>query len=163
MKITGAYAAIAPVFEPGSWMGDLLAEIAPGGANAISDGIEEAIRNHHPWPKYLGGPEEQELAPLRESLHRAFHSQLGSAMRELDFPPVGGVTGSTDKWEDYFLTNPGTREKAIEILRQVTADFDRTHGTSIGPKLELALRRDPVRGLSLQLGGPLDWGDSRKK
>jgi hypothetical protein len=61
-------------------------------------------------------------------------------MRQLDYPPVGGVTGSTQKWADYFAKNEGSREKAIEILRQVTADFDRANGTSIGPKLEQALK-----------------------
>jgi len=140
LKITGAYAAVAPIFQPGSWMGDLLAEVAPGGASAISDGIEEAIRGHHPWPKYLGGRGVHKKTPLRDSLHRAFHSQLGSTMRQLGYPPVGGVTGSTPKWADYFIDNPGSREKALELLRQTTADFDRTNGTSIGPKLEQALK-----------------------
>jgi len=54
-------------------------------------------------------------------------------------PGVGGIGGGTRNWADYFAKTPGSEEKAIEILRQVTADFDRAHGTSITPKLEKAL------------------------
>ena len=42
-------------------------------------------------------------------------------------------------WLEHFKNNPEAEEKAIEILRQVTSDFDRAHGTSITPKLEKAL------------------------
>jgi hypothetical protein len=148
LKITGAYAAVAPLFIPGSEAADLLAELAPGGAEAIGDGIEEAASNkigqaaanHHAWPKYLGGPKEQELVALRKSLHDAFHTQLRVTMRKAGFPPMGGVTGTAPKWAQYFAQNPGSREKAIEMLRQVTSDFDRANGTSISPRLEQVLR-----------------------
>lgn len=50
-----------------------------------------------------------------------------------------GPNGSKAAWLDHFRMNPGSEEKAIEILRRVTADFDRTQGSSITPKLEKAL------------------------
>ena len=163
LKITGAYAAVAPFFQPGSWMGDLIGQVAPKAPAVISEAIEEAISRHHPWPKYLGGPSEQELVPLRNSLHRALHSQLGAAMRKAGFPPVGGSTGSTDSWAEYFTANPRSREKAVEILRQVISDFDRVHGTSINPRLETMLRQNPATGLPIQLGAPVPvWPQSRK-
>jgi hypothetical protein len=141
LQITGGYAAIAPFFLPGSWMGDLLGEISPGATHAIDEAIEEAIEQHHPHPKHMGGAVDQELVPLRVSLHRALHSQLASALKEAGFPPVGGRSGSTVKWGEHFADKPGRREKAIEILRQVTANFDRVNGTSITPKLEQTLGR----------------------
>ena len=99
---------------------------------------------------------------LRKSLHTAFHTQLRVTMRKAGFPPMGGVEGSTEKWADV-LADPARRQKAVEILRQVTANFDRANGTSIGPRLETVLRQNPSRGLPLQIGAPVPWprGKSR--
>lgn len=37
---------------------------------------QEAVRFHHPWPKYLGGKLQQILEPLPKVLHDAYHSGL---------------------------------------------------------------------------------------
>jgi hypothetical protein len=37
---------------------------------------EDAVRFHHPYPKYLGGEVQQILEPLPKSVHDAFHSGL---------------------------------------------------------------------------------------
>jgi len=87
----------------------------------------------------MGGPITQELVELIASKHRAFHADLASALRKAGFPRVGGTEGSMAHWLEHFKNNPEAEEKAIEILRQVTSDFDRAHGTSITPKLEKAL------------------------
>ncbi len=124
LKITGAYAAVAPLFQPGAWMGDLLAEVAPGAAGAITEGIQDAvadgpaarIHNHHPHPLFMGGDASQELVPLPERLHVRLHSDLMDALRQEGFPRVGGRGGSRVDWARYFAENPGRREHAIGIL-----------------------------------------------
>ena len=39
-------------------------------------GAEEAVEMHHAWPEYLGGPKDQDLVPLPESLHDSYHAGL---------------------------------------------------------------------------------------
>lgn len=121
-------------------LGDLLAEAAPGAAGAITDGIDEAIHLHHPYPKFMGGPVDQALVGLRASLHRALHSQLAGALREAGFPPVGGRMGSQLKWVDYFAKTDGARDQALQIPQRVTRDFDRANGTSITPRLKAVVK-----------------------
>lgn len=89
--------------------------------------------------KFMGGPLRQELEALKAWRHRLFHSDLASALREAGHLPVGDRNGSREQWLKYFKENPGSEERAIKILRRVTADFDRAHGSSITPKLEKAL------------------------
>jgi hypothetical protein len=147
LKITGAYAAAAPFFQPGAWMGDLLAEVAPGAAGAIAEGIQDAavdgpaakIHNHHPLPKFMGGDANQELVPLPEKLHVSLHSDLTGALRQAGFLRVGGRGGGRVDWAKYFAEDPDRREQAISILRRVTTNFDRANGTSIGSRLEKIL------------------------
>jgi hypothetical protein len=139
LELTGHYANIAQnVYQPDLAMPGLLEHLLPGASAIVARGLEEWVERHHPYPKFMGGPAAQELVELIANKHRAFHADLAAALREAGFPQVGGRTGSADHWFDYFKTNPGTEDKAIEILRQVTADFDRTHGTLITPKLEKA-------------------------
>jgi hypothetical protein len=45
---------------------------------------------HHPWPKYLGGPERQELVDLCGSCHNAVHLALTAMVEGLSLPD--GVT-----------------------------------------------------------------------
>jgi len=116
-----------------------LEHFVPGASAIVARAIGEWVERHHPYPKFLGGPAAQELVELIVSKHRAFHADLSSALRNAGFPRVGERKGGTRDWEKYFKANPEAEEKAIEILRQVTADFGRTHGTSITPKLEKAL------------------------
>jgi hypothetical protein len=52
---------------------------------------------------------------------------------------LGGRAGSRDQWLKHFAKFPEAEDQAIEILRRVTAEFDRAHGSSITPKLEKAL------------------------
>jgi hypothetical protein len=137
LEITGHYADLAQnVYQPELEFPGLLEHLVPGASAIVARGIGEWVERHHPYPKFMGGPAAQELVELYVSKHRAFHADLASALRDAGFPRVGGWRGGTRDWLKYFMANPETEEKAIEILRQVTADFDRAHGASITPKLE---------------------------
>ena len=112
-------------------------EILEGlGLRGFLEGSRAGINAHHVDPKFMGGRPDGETYDLIQSFHRLFHARLQPALKAADFPPVGGKTGSTTDWLDFFDKNPGARDKAIEILRQVSRDFDIEFGTSIRPALE---------------------------
>jgi hypothetical protein len=64
---------------------------------------------------------------------------LRTELRKAGFPPIGGKTGSADAWQEVFKAAPAKRQRAIEILKRVTHDFDIERGTSIGPQLDREL------------------------
>ena len=139
LEITGHVADLAQnVYTPDVPVG-LLEHIAPGAAAAIARAIDEWTEFHHPFPKFMGGPLRQGLEALKAWRHRLFHADLASALREAVPLPVGGRAGSRDQWLEHFAKFPEAEDQAIEILRRVTAEFDRAHGSSITPKLEKAL------------------------
>jgi len=115
-----------------SMIKDLGYDIGP----AVVRGI---VQGHHSWPKFMGGPAQQELSRLHQSLHTKFHGELGAALKEAGLPPVGGITGSTKSWADHFEVNPGSFEKAIDVLRDTTRNFDKKNGTWISKYLDKAL------------------------
>jgi len=139
MGLTAEYAQIAPLFQPAGFMDGL---IENGGARllgAITDGIEEAVENHHTWAKFLGGPLNQETYALRKTLHRGLHAILHPALKEAGLLNVGGKGGATVDWLKHFDDVPGSREKAFEVLRRVYREFDRAHGTKLLEHLEKVL------------------------
>jgi hypothetical protein len=122
----------------------LLSALGPEAEAAVAEGIAEspaakaaadAIHSHHVDPKYMGGAADGERVDLVDELHRRFHSMLGKAHREAGFPPVGGKSGSAEKWAEHYARNPGSRDEAMEILRRVSREFDETYGTNITSKL----------------------------
>ncbi len=123
----------------------LLEALGPKVEPAAAQAIKEVIHGHHPMPKFMGGRGEQELVDLYKSLHEKFHATLAAELKEAGLPPVGGKTGSTVEWLKHFELNPGTRERAVEILRKATRDFDQEHGTSILPALEKELGTPPPK------------------
>jgi hypothetical protein len=148
LGITAQYAAIAPLFQPGGWMEVFPATGGTAVTRAISDGIDEAIHMHHAWTRFLGGPAKQDREALRESLHIGFHSNLRQALKNAEgFPNVGGRGGGTTDWQAYFEKYPERYQQAIDILRQVSRDFDRVHGTGITKRLENELSKgvEPYR------------------
>lgn len=139
MKMTGDYANISQFIHPGDFMESVFAATAIGGVRAtkaITKAIEEGIERHHPHPRFLGGPSKQELYDLVRNMHVDFHGKLTAALKEAGFPRVGGPGGSAKNWAEYFAENAGSREKAYEILRRVTRDFDEANGTSISKHLD---------------------------
>jgi hypothetical protein len=103
------------------------------------DVIRGIVQGHHPWPRFMGGPAQQELARLHQSLHTKFHGQLGAALKDAGFPRVGGIGGSTEDWAAHFKLNPQSFDKAVDVLRDTTRQFDKKNGTWISKYLDRAL------------------------
>src|SRR5262249_54124145 len=139
LEITGHAGNLAQnLYTPEVPVG-MLEHVAPAAAGAVFRAIEEWIELHHPLPKFMGGPLRQELEAPKVRSHRLFHAQPASERRAAGHLPVGGRDGSRDEWLKYFANNPEAEREVIEILRRVTARFDRAYGSSITPKLEKAL------------------------
>jgi hypothetical protein len=88
-------------------------------AEGAAPAAVEAIENHHPWPKYLGGPVEQELVALPKSLHQKFHRELDE-----ELPRWKGTTY-------YVSRSPAERQQDLQYLAKYTKEFDAEHGTKI--------------------------------
>ena len=143
-KDLGGIVAGIPAFFGGVGLGaDLLAALGPEAEAAVAEGIAESpavkgagqIHSHHVDHKYMGGPKNGPTTPLEDFLHTELHRRVGKAHIEEGFPPVGGKTGSTRRWADYYRDNPGSRERAYEILRRVAREFDEEHGTDISSRI----------------------------
>jgi hypothetical protein len=106
--------------------------------------VRGIVHGHHPYPRFMGGSAEQELARLHQSLHSKFHGELGAGLKEAGFPPVGGIRGSTEEWAKHFDDIPGSLDKATEVLRHVTRNFDKKNGTRIMRYLDKALPKEKV-------------------
>lgn len=103
-------------------------------------GIKGAIHGHHVYPKFMGGRLTQKTYELIAQFHSKFHVNLQAALKGPGIPRVGGRGGSKDDWAEFFKMYPEARDKAVEILRRVSRDFDIEHGTLILPALEKELR-----------------------
>lgn len=142
--------ALSDLANIGDWAGTVLtggeALAVPGAVKALGvDGflkssVKGAIHGHHLDPRFMGGRAEQETYDLIAKFHQKFHGNLQRALKEAGFPPVGSKAGSREVWSGFFDKYPGARDKAVEILRQVSRDFDIEHGTSILPSLEKELQ-----------------------
>jgi hypothetical protein len=113
--------------------------LGPGVRRAVERSIFGPGHGHHALPKFMGGTADQGLADMAPPMHSEFHDALRTELRKAGLPPVGGKTGSTEMWLDAFAKDPTKRDKAIEILKRVTHDFDVERGTSITPNLDRAL------------------------
>jgi hypothetical protein len=105
------------------------ADMARLGYRISPSALSGKIVEHHAYPMFMGGPKKQVLAPIFESVHDPFHAELRSALRQAGFPPIGGRTGSTERWLEYFRQNPEREVEANRILRDVTRKFDRRNNT----------------------------------
>jgi hypothetical protein len=142
--------ALSDLGNIGSWAATILsggeALAAPGALKALGldgileSGVKGAIHAHHVDPRFMGGRAEQETYDLIAKFHQKFHGNLQRALKEAGFPPVGSKAGSREVWAEFFDKYAGARDKAVEILRQVSRDFDIEHGTSILPSLEKELQ-----------------------
>lgn len=57
---------------------------------------------------------------------------LAKALKAAGFPiSVGGKKGSAREWANFFSRNPGSRNKAIDVLKSVSKDFDMKYGTNL--------------------------------
>jgi hypothetical protein len=142
--------ALSDLGNIGGWAATILsggeALAAPGALKALGLGgilkssVKGGIHAHHVDPRFMGGRAEQETYDLIAKFHQKFHGNLQRALKEAGFPPVGSKAGSREVWAEFFDKYAGARDKAVEILRQVSRDLDIEHGTSILPSLEKELK-----------------------
>jgi RHS repeat-associated protein len=99
-------------------------------ASSSSKDSSKDLQGHHPWPKYLLGPETQELYGLDKKLHTEYHAQLDKFLdRKLG--------------QEYFLKLIDTPEKLNELLEallEFNKYFDDTYDTHTYEALEDVLR-----------------------
>jgi len=79
----------------------------------------ERTERHHPWPKYLGGAEDQELVELPRSLHIAYHRGVQS------FAAHRAGTAFYDN------LSPEERAAIFRKLVEFTKQFDSNNGTDL--------------------------------
>jgi RHS repeat-associated protein len=85
---------------------------------------------HHPWPKYLGGPETQELYNLDKELHTEYHRRLDEYL-----PRRFG----TKNYEE-LLNTPEKTEELLDALLEFNRYFDETYSTHTFETLQDVLR-----------------------
>lgn len=94
---------------------------AGNGINAAVDQLNTLLvgrtEGHHPWPKYLGGPSQQDLLPLSEDLHHQFHAGLDQ---------IYARTAGSRNWQQL---NVAQQEEILQSLLAYTQDFDAMNGT----------------------------------
>ncbi len=80
------------------------------------DKISDRFHGHHARPKYLGGPVNQDLADVSETVHRQLHSMLSIITR---------LNGHKVKRLDEFNSlSPSGQADVLEILKQTTRAVD---------------------------------------
>ena len=125
------------------------AEIAAGGYVAVHGGIGlgknlaqmsanksggNRTEGHHPWPKYLLGPEKQELYHLDPEMHSRYHSELDRYLSR---------KYGQDYYEKIFDTTK-KRNDLLESLLDFNKDFDETYDTHTYETLEDVLKDEDL-------------------
>jgi RHS repeat-associated protein len=81
------------------------------------------VQLHHPWPKYLGGPELQDLIPLSDEVHIAYHKLL----KDMGIPKeLGSIY-----YENVWILSPAQKLEDLRTFRDATKAFDETYGTNL--------------------------------
>ena len=94
-----------------------------GIANAAEQGMtlyaktKSSTQGHHPWPKYLGGPEKQPLLGLPTKLHEKYHAGLDKIFSR--------YKGSSD-WNQL---SAAQQKDIVESLLTYSQDFDADYAT----------------------------------
>lgn len=105
------------------------------------DVVRGRIENHHAEPKFLGGLDDQELAPLHASIHRMYHADLVAALKKAGFGRVGGRGGGAKEWAEYLRLNPAKKKEVDELLRKVTREFDKKNAAWLSRYLDRAVAK----------------------
>ncbi len=104
----------------------------PGGLNILGGNcFLPKLDGHHGLAKFLGGDADQVLSNIPRVVHKEFHKDLAKSLKAAGFPNVGGRGGSTADWARHFLANPGSQREALDILFDVTRQYDFKYGTNI--------------------------------
>ena len=90
-------------------------------------GQVKSTQEHHPWPKYLGGPKKQPLYTMDTKLHEAYHTGLDKIFSRFDGSKV---------WSE--LT-PEQQREIITSLQHYNLNFDQVNGTNTFNAIERAL------------------------
>ncbi len=91
------------------------------GANGVLVHNKRActIDYHHAWPKFLSGPEAQQLIAMPRHIHQRFHGDLYQAMHA-----AGIRKKQNDTWASHFAKFPDDYDKATNALYEVSSKFD---------------------------------------
>jgi RHS repeat-associated protein len=111
-------------------VGQLLEKLFQFASSSSGNSSDKKTQGHHPWPKYLLGPENQNLYGLSKKLHTEYHSQLDKFLdRKLG--------------KDYFqaaLDSPEKINELLEALLEFNKYFDETYETQTYEALEDVLK-----------------------
>lgn len=59
--------------------------------------------------------------PITRATHRELHALLRAELRKAGIPlNIGGRGGSARAWVEYFRSNPGSQQKALDALVRVS-------------------------------------------
>jgi hypothetical protein len=119
----------------GDLVADLPGAVMAGLTTAATDGLggdmgkaeNLATDLHHAYPKYLGGPMQQELLKLPRDLHQLYHA---------------GLDAIAPRWKSkaYFdKLSPKAKAALLNKLIDYTIKFDKEHGTKINNALQKAI------------------------
>jgi hypothetical protein len=100
--------------------GVAVAGVAVAGAGSATASYITAnpINKHHPWPKYLGGPENQPLLTLPRDLHEKYHAGLDKIFSRYN--------GSLE-WDELTAAR---QQEILTKLADYNMKFDRDYGTN---------------------------------
>jgi len=91
-----------------------------------------STQGHHPWPKYLLGPEKQALYNLDNKMHTEYHSQLDRYLSR---------RFGTENYVKLFDTKEKINQ-LLEGLMKFNKYFDETYKTHTYEALEDVLRNE---------------------
>lgn len=98
--------------------------------------LAEKFDRHHPLAKFLGGHPNQFLSRIPREVHHEFHRLLREELRAAGLNlPIGGVTGSTQKWIEYLGADSVRQRKAFDAILKASRAIDAKHGTEITSKV----------------------------
>ena len=103
-----------------------------GEAALAAKNAAEALAQHHPWPKYLGGPEKQPLYPLPRWLHNSYHKGLDR------------IFGRHLRTDFYAPLANDIKQQIYIDLANYTREFDAVYGTQLYEALYEVLRMNGI-------------------
>jgi len=98
-----------------------------------SCGENGTTAQHHPFPKFMGGPENGQLMySLDGGVHSQFHSVLDATLRLFGFRG-GRQPGAAAYYRNLRSNNPERYRASLNVLVSTAIAFDALCGTQIAP------------------------------
>jgi hypothetical protein len=109
-------------------------------AQTISPGVSQM---HHPIPVFMGGNPGagQYTQYLSPGIHSDFHNALNDNLAANGLPRGSGPRNSYGAWRLFFAQNPGSQQRAFNILRSTAGTFDMRYGTNFLDFVDFNLSR----------------------